>query len=217
MELIPTPKSSREGASWAYQLVAGDITIDRLSSKDIMSLKESQNYDTELLPEIFTFREILWQPNVYPEAKLCIPQLNILKVFCEEYTSKQQSNKKVLHRLYFELLSGLASYCEDAIQKINSNNIASILGQLRKKAFPIVTFFMFHPMNRMDYQKDALNRLNYSVKIMLTQYHNKYYDLQAPYWNITLNEPAPMIKTSKIPTSIDNKNIDQATESKEMN
>jgi hypothetical protein len=158
------------------------------------------------LPSIFTFREILWQPNVYTEPAQCIPQLNILKVFCEEHIAELKENGQNMSWPYFDLLNGLGTYCSQAIEKIavtekkKGINIASILGDLRKNAFPIVKFFIFHPMNRNDYQTDALNRLNYAVKIMLTQYNNKYFDLQDPYWNVTIgdaNQPTPAKKQQK--------------------
>ncbi|MGL1885630.1 MAG: hypothetical protein OCD76_03870 [Reichenbachiella sp.] len=189
MELAPTPVNSDQGNFWLYELVVGDISIDKLTSEDIQSLKLEENYDTELLPSIFTFREILWQPNVYPEPTFCVPQLNILKVFCEEYILQQQEINKSTSP-YLRLLEGLAKYCVTALDKITADkspvdiNIPAILGELRKEAFPIIKFFIFHPMTKADYKKDALNRLNYAVKIMLTQYNSKYHDLQDPYWNV---------------------------------
>lgn len=200
MELAPHPKTAKEGEEWIYELVSGDITISQLKSEDILNLKKEENYDTELLPSIFTFREILWQPNVYTQPALCIPQLNILKVFCEDYVADMKAEQNGDIWPYFDLLNGLANFCKEALDRINKENdageirITSILGDLRKKAFPVIKFFIFHPMNRKDYQTDALNRLNYAVKIMLTQYNNKYYDLRDPYWNVTVGNPDELAK-----------------------
>lgn len=200
MELAPHPKTAKEGEEWVYELVAGEITISQLKSEDILNLKKEENYDTELLPSIFTFREILWQPNVYTQPALCIPQLNILKVFCEDYVADMKAEQNGDIWPYFDLLNGLASFCKEALDRINKENdageirITSILGDLRKKAFPVIKFFIFHPMNRKDYQTDALNRLNYAVKIMLTQYNNKYYDLRDPYWNVSVGNPNELAK-----------------------
>ncbi|MEO9966419.1 MAG: hypothetical protein ABJF11_11555 [Reichenbachiella sp.] len=200
MELVPKPKTAKEGEEWIYELVAGEITIANLKSLDLLNLKKEENYDTELLPSIFTFREILWQPNVYTQPALCIPQLNILKVFCEDYVEEKKKEQNGDVWPYFDLLKGLASFCKDALERINAENdageirITSILGDLRKKAFPVIKFFIFHPMNRKDYQTDALNRLNYAVKIMLTQYNNKYYDLRDPFWNVTVGNPDELEK-----------------------
>lgn len=195
MDMAPQPKTADKGDQWLYELVAGSVRIKNLKSSNITNLKKEENYDTELLPSIFTFREILWQPNVYTQPALCVPQLNILKVFCQEYVEEMKETHNGDVWPYFNLLNGLAAFCDQALKKISSDKkkdirISSILGDLRKQAFPIVKFFIFHPMNRRDYQRDALNRLNYAVKIMLTQYNNKYYELQDPFWNVTVGKPS---------------------------
>lgn len=205
MEMAPNPRTVNEGDQWIYELVAGTITIPGLTSEDIENLKKEENYDTELLPEIFTYREILWQPNVYTQPALCVPQLNILKVFCEDYVKEQKALKNGNVWPYLKLLEGLSKYCDDALNKITGAKnaadvrVATILGDLRRDAFPIIKFFIFHPMNRPDYQTDALNRLNYSVKIMLTQYNSKYYDLQDPFWNVTVGKLEPKEESEDLP------------------
>lgn len=219
MELAPKPKASTDGDQWVYELVAGNVTISQLNSEDILNLKKEENYDTELLPSIFTFREILWQPNVYTQPALCIPQLNILKVFCEDYVEEMKKEQNGNIWPYFDLLNGLANFCKEALDRIQAENdageirITSILGDLRKNAFPIIKFFIFHPMNRKDYQTDALNRLNYAVKIMLTQYNNKYYDLRDPFWNVSVGNPETLSKKTTAeniqPKSTQSKPIEQ--------
>ena len=198
MDLAPIPDVKDKDVQWLYELVAGEIKINHLTDNDIRALREDGNYDTELLPSIFTYREVLWQPNVYTQPSLCIPQLNVLRVFCEEYNTNLKNGTSGVKRLYKKLLEGLGKYCKEAHDRIagasNAGDvrIPTILGDLRKNAFPIIKFFLFHPKNRPDYRTDAMNRLNYAVKIMLTQYNNKYHDLVDPYWTITKGKlPTP--------------------------
>ncbi len=203
MDMAPQPRTADRGDHWLYELVAGGVVVKNLKSQDITNLKKEENYDTELLPSIFTFREILWQPNVYTKPSQCIPQLNILKVFCEDYVSELKNSQNGDVWPYFGLLNGLGHYCGQALEGVTSVkkegdiHLEHILGNLRKNAFPIIKFFIFHPMNRKDYQRDALNRLNYAVKIMLTQYNNKYFDLQDPYWNVSVGKPDKKIATEQ--------------------
>ena len=205
MEIAPFPeKKDAKEVQWIYELVAGDISIPNLSTDDIKSLNTDKNYDTELLPAIFTYREILWQPNVYTQPALCIPQLNILKVFCEDFVEVNKENTNGTIWLYSKLLFGLIKYCDTAIKKISDTEkkgnirISSILGDLRKDAFPIIKFFIYHPMNRKDYHFDALNRLKYAVKIMLTQYNNKYDDLHDPYWTVSIGSMPEVVEEVEI-------------------
>jgi len=45
--------------------------------------------------------------------------------------------------------------------------------------------------------KDAVNRLNYAVKIMLTQFHGRYTALQDPYWEVQYKQSEPAPKSPK--------------------
>lgn len=168
------------------ELVAGDLVIPNISAEDIVAIQSDSSYDTELLPAIFTFREVLWQPNVYPDAKMILPAMRILKSFCEEQSAVFSENKSVTGGLYASLLQGLAqaaSLAEADLQRTETS-ASQVLGIFRIAAFPIVKFFIDHPMNRPDHYQDAVNRLNYAVEVMLTQLHGRYTALEDPYWKI---------------------------------
>lgn len=179
--------------AWHFDLIAGHVKYEKLSVDDLISLNEEDDYDAELLPSIFTYREILWQPNVYAEPQNCLPSLNLLNSYCKEFIAAHQS-EEARHVLYNHMLGELSLLAEHAVEAINSQerpDLARILGDFRNKSFPIVKFFIWHPRNRKEHVQDALKRLNYTVKILLTQYHNDYGQLSDPYWEVTKSSLIP--------------------------
>ena len=174
----------KEEPQITYGLKAGDVVIESLDQATLLAIKHDEHYDTELLPSIFTFREILWQPDVFTESAMAIPAIRILKGFCEETAGELEGTGFPTSELYRRLVLGLAEASEQALQSIDGqeNTVVKTLRQLRQSAFPIVKFFIYHPQNRTDYYQDAINRLNYAVKIMLTQFYGQYSELEDPYW-----------------------------------
>ena len=178
-------ESSEQG--WSYNLVAGKCVVSNISHEVLLMLKSDEGYDSELLPEIFTFREILWQPDVFTESTSSLPGLRILKAHCEETVEQYTQSDLETFKIYSELLTGLSWSCDQAINALEKGKMSSnkVLGTFRTEAFPIVKFFIYHPMNRLDYYRDAVNRLNYAVKVMLTQFNGKYTELADPFWEVT--------------------------------
>lgn len=171
---------------WSYTLHAGEVNISDINHDTLNDLRNDDQYDTELLPSIFTFREILWQPDVFTEAQMSLPSVRILKAFCEEYVDSLGENPTPVQQIYIQLILGLAAHCEQAITELEKKNsaVSHTLGLFRTHTFPILKFFVYHPKNRLDYYRDAVNRLNYAVKIMLTQFNGRYTELKDPYWII---------------------------------
>lgn len=203
LDLLPSGQSKR-----IYTLHAADIVVDSISEDQLWRLREDESYDTELLPSIFTFREILWQPDVFDKASLSLPGLRILKAYCEEVSESLGTSDSPLKDLYGKLILGLSLNCETAIAAIErkggAEKVRRILGDFRTKSFPVVKFFIYHPKNRLDYYRDALNRLNYAVKIILTEFHGRYTELEDPYWVVTEARPKPASKkavSDKAPNS----------------
>ena len=173
---------------WSYALHAGTVTIPKISQTVLTELKNDPSYNTEILPEIFTFREILWQPDVFKSASQSLPGLRILKAYCEETAAFFEEHPTPTNAIYEALLLGIAAYCDEAITliegKVSEGTVTKALGDFRKATFPIIKFFIFHPQNRLDYYRDAVNRLNYTVKVMLTEFFGRYTELEDPYWEI---------------------------------
>lgn len=181
----------QQESGWYYSLTAGTVRIAGLDHTTLLTLRSDENYDTELLPSLFTFREILWQPDVFTEASMSLPGLRILKAYSEECAAQLQEQKTTTSEIYAELILGLSTASDDAIQQLESGKVpvTKVLRDLRKACFPIIKFFIFHPQNRVDYKSDAVNRLNYAVKIMLTQFYGRYTELEDPYWEISYDQP----------------------------
>jgi hypothetical protein len=195
----------QEEKGWSYSLHAGSLSIEEISQELLMSLKSDDTYDVEMLPEIFTFREILWQPDVFKNASQSLPGLRILKAYCEERLVAFSETTNDVHYIYRSLLAGLAGYCDETIVLLEGNVTDGIvtkgLGEFRRQTFPIIKFFIYHPQNKQDYQKDAINRLNYAVKIMLTEFHGRYTELAEPYWEIIYRKKPEPIKKATTSTS----------------
>ena len=168
---------------WTFTLEVGHYRVEGIQSQTLQALKLHEGFDTELLPSLFTFREILWQPDVFKDAKMSLAPLRVLKAFCEESLESLDAANPV-DALYRNLLEGMASCCEKAEGEIaeKQHKVTDVLGQFRTCTFPIIKFFIYHPKNRADYHRDAVNRLNYAVKIMLTQFYGQYSELTEPHW-----------------------------------
>ncbi|MEQ8552663.1 MAG: hypothetical protein RIC53_08425 [Cyclobacteriaceae bacterium] len=186
---------------WSYRLIAGRVTVDNITQDVLQELRTDPHYDTELLPSIFTFREILWQPDVFIESVSSLPGLRILKAHCEEMIEEYATAPSSTHVVYNELLQGLSASCGVAVAALEEgkSSVNKVLGEFRTAAFPIIKFFIFHPQNRLDYYRDAVNRLNYAVKIMLTQFHGKYTELNDPFWEVIYEQTRTVEKSPKNP------------------
>ncbi|MEQ8240451.1 MAG: hypothetical protein RIA69_14625 [Cyclobacteriaceae bacterium] len=193
-------KMLRKGEQgWSFSLVAGKCKINDIPHEVIQELKVDAHYDTELLPSIFTFREILWQPDVFTEAAMSLPALRIFTAFCQEETNKYEQKGDELSMVYGTLLKNLGQCCEQTMVYLEKSrpDVKRGLGDLRTHAFPIIKFFINHPQNRPDYYQDAVNRLNYAVKIMLTQFHGRYTELEDPYWQVRFKKMVEPESASK--------------------
>ena len=179
--------TEKEEKGWSYALNAGKVQIKNITLEMMQELKKDENFDTELLPSLFTFREILWQPDVFTEVSSSLPPLRILKAFCIETIDEIKEIDSPLSSLYVGLIKGVGRCASKAITELEKEkpDVRKILGDLRTCTFPIIKFFIHHPQNRQDYFMDATNRLNYAVKIMLTQFHGRYTDLEDPYWKVS--------------------------------
>ncbi len=191
LSLIENPEKDR----WNYSLMAGDVMINNIHTDIMLQLEKDTSFDTELLPSIFTFREILWQPDVFTEVSMSLPSLRVLRAYCADLIVELEDNETATTTIYIPLLKGLGKCTIKAINELDADkpDVRKVLGTFRTSTFPIIKFFIFHPMNRPDYLADAINRLNYAVKIMLTEFNGKYTSLEDPYWLVNYEE----VKTLK--------------------
>ncbi len=200
----------KSGSKWRFRLIAGGVKIDQLKPADLKAIRDDKAYDTELLPSIFTFRDILWQPDVFTNVKMSLPPLRILKADCEEMSKEFDQGSP--GQVYANLIKGISLYCQKSIETLESNSripVTKVLGDLRKNCFPILMFFIHHPQNRKDYYQDAINRLDYAVKIQLTQFHNRYTELTEPFWEAGFTKQR--LKAVEIPEQNGNGNNEEAS------
>ncbi|WP_258103031.1 hypothetical protein [Marinoscillum sp. MHG1-6] len=171
---------------WSFALHAGNAVVDSISKETLQQLRDDNDFNTELLPEIFTFRDILWQPDVFIEATQSLPSLRVLQAYCEGQARVNEETGGELGNIYAELLRMLGKETGNAVEQLGKENpnVTNVLGTLRKNTFPIIKFFIVHPRNRLDYYRDAVNRLNYAVKVIITEFNGKYTDLQDPFWEV---------------------------------
>jgi len=183
-----------------YSLHAAHVIMTRLDVQSITELTKKKGYDTELLPSLFTYREILWQPNVFENPQLCTPAIRIFKAFCEEKATEYNQNNGKTYEIYSGLLKGLAENCIHALKDLEKKrhpvSIHKVLKELRNRSFPIIKFFIDHPQNRNDYYHEAVNRLNYAIKISITEFNGRFTEFQEPFWRVE-NEPNPLKKETQ--------------------
>lgn len=179
----------RQEKGWTYALHAAKYVIEDIRQEVLTELRQDPEYDTELLPSLFTFRELLWQPDVFTEASQSLPGIRILKSFCEETIQQLETSERAVDAIYRGLIQGVAEHCAKAESRLEGKpktlTVTRVLGELRRDCFPIIKFFIYHPQNRVDYYRDAINRLNYAVKIMLTEFNGRYTDLSDPFWIVS--------------------------------
>ena len=86
-----------------YSLHAAHVIMAGLDAQSITELTKKKGYDTELLPSLFTYREILWQPNVFEKPQLCTPAIRIFKAFCEEKAAEYDQDKGKMYEVVEDL------------------------------------------------------------------------------------------------------------------
>ncbi len=175
---------------WQFKLVAGDCVWENGTHTLITQLENDLYYDAELLPNLFTFREIFWQPNVYPTLNACLTGLKLVVNYGQELTEDYATAGEETRLLYAHLVSHIGKLAQEAHEVLSksdqaSEQIPAVLGEFRKQSFPVIMLFIHHPMNRIDYREDALRRVNFMVKTLLDQYQLRFNDLMLPYWEIS--------------------------------
>ncbi|OUU03526.1 MAG: hypothetical protein CBB92_01385 [Flammeovirgaceae bacterium TMED32] len=183
-----------------YSLHAAHVIMAGLDAQSITELTKKKGYDTELLPSLFTYREILWQPNVFEKPQLCTPAIRIFKAFCEEKAAEYDQDKGKMCEIYSGLLKGLAENCVRALKDLEKKrqpvSIHKVLKELRNRSFPIIKFFIDHPQNRNDYYSEAVNRLNYAIKISITEFNGRFTEFEEPFWRVE-NEQTTLKKETR--------------------
>ncbi len=188
-----------EAPLWTFTLKAGSFSREGVSLDLTHQLENDALYDPEMLPNLFTFREIFWQPNVYPTLSACLTGLKLVVNYSSELAEEYQDATTETQQLYVDLVNHIGLLAAEANEKLASNEdandqIPSVLGEFRKQSFPVIMLFIQHPMNRNDYKEDALRRINFMVKTLIEQYQLRFNDLLLPHWELERNKAAPLLE-----------------------
>ncbi|MEQ8808425.1 MAG: hypothetical protein RIE59_05100 [Imperialibacter sp.] len=178
-----------EAPKWSFNLVAGNFVSEKVPLTLIRQLESDSYYDAEMLPNLFTFREVFWQPNVYPTLSACLTGLKLVVNYSNELTEEYANSTQETQQLYVHLVKHIGELARQANEQLEgseqaSDQIPSVLGEFRKQSFPVIMLFIHHPMNRVDYKEDALRRVNFMVKTLIEQYQLRFNDLLLPHWEL---------------------------------
>ncbi len=183
-ELLNFINLTEDGQRYDYSLKAGIVDTEKLDKDDLDHFfNEQHRLDQEILPTLFTYREILWQPNTFPDHKLPEVSIKILKSYCEELLGDAAIHH---NKVVSCLINGEVKICEKALRSIDDGEYLNhILGIFRKDSYPIIKFFINLPGVKLEYYQEAIHRLNFFIKILLTQFNFNLSDLMDPYWHIS--------------------------------
>lgn len=179
-------------------LVLGSHKVEGVSPDVINQIKEGVDFDTELLPDLFTHSEITWQPNEYASHKDCLAGLNILKHQCETQMEAYQNLKTECGDFYASIIQTLQDEVDLALNKITNEEtkLSRILGKFRKDIYPAIKFLLEHPANHPQIKFEAVLRQDFMAKTLFNEYHVKFSDLVEPYWEAWVGEKPPPKKTN---------------------
>ncbi len=176
-------------------LVLGNHQVSNVTPEVIRNIKEGVDFDTELLPDLFTNSEITWQPNEYASHKDCLAGLNILKHQCEVQMAAFNALKSNPGNFYAQLIQKLEDETKLAVDKITNEEtkLSRILGRFRKNIYPSIKFLLEHPANHPQIKFEAILRQDFMAKTLFNEYHVKFSDLVEPYWEVWIGEDPPNI------------------------
>ncbi len=176
-------------------LVLGNHQVTNVKTEVILKIKNGVDYDTELLPDLFTNSEITWQPNEYASHKDCLAGLNILKHQCEVQMISFSALKTDPGNFYTQLIQKLEDEAKLAVNKITNEEtkLSRILGRFRKNIYPSVKFLLEHPANHPQIKFEAVLRQDFMAKTLFNEYHVKFSDLVEPYWELWIGKEPPKV------------------------
>lgn len=188
-------------------LVLGNHQVTNVTPEVILKIKNGVEYDTELLPDLFTNSEITWQPNEYASHKDCLAGLNILKHQCGVQMAAFNALKTDPGNFYAQLIQKLEDETKLALDKITNEEtkLSRILGRFRKNIYPSIKFLLEHPANHPQIKFEAVLRQDFMAKTLFNEYHVKFSDLVEPYWEVWIGkEPPKVVEVKSEETEKDN-------------
>ena len=177
-------------------LCLGDYRFSNISEETLLHLQEEESCDKELLPVLFSEREIFWQPNLQPSLPAWYTRFNTFIVFINQYVDLLKRNDSPVDYLYAAVLHDLKTKARrvqksftEASNTSSQSQLQSLL-RFRIATYPHVLFFMYHPYMPVAEVYTTKKRLDLMIQ-SIPRTHRLLQLLTEPCWRLQLLSEAP--------------------------
>lgn len=190
---------------YRVDLYLGDYCFQALSQEMLQQLQQPSSCDSDLLPVLFSEREIFWQPDMQPSLNAWCTRFNIFNDFLHHYTEALKNQDTSVDYLYAAILHDLktkATYTQNMLK----NSVQAtpqvqyrFIARFRVATYPHILFFLRQPHVPLIAARYAENRLDLMIRTLLLKNKIPLRVLVEPRWQLQVHTPstAPLEKNKK--------------------